>query len=259
MVMDIKPLLITALYDIGRDNWNHYTMSYNTYLSWMRNTLRIDDEMVIFTESKFIDQIKEYRSEVDPNGDKTIYIVQPLEELYAYKRWFNELDQLQSSEMFQQKKSFDVPEMNQPLYNVIMFNKLYWLREALWKTPDATHLVWLDAGGIRDEKSIANWPNRSKIIKDQILHFSHKPTVNIGDIEHYALSQIRHIQGTAFVVPSRMIDWYAHEVAKTVDDCIAQGFIGSDEKMFDITYTKQDPSKFHLEVQDWRQYYDWFL
>ena len=37
------------------------------------------------------------------------------------------------------------------------------------------------------------------------------------------------------------------------------GIKGSDEKMFDLTYVKQDPSKFHLEVQSWREYYDWFL
>ena len=73
------------------------------------------------------------------------------------------------------------------------------------------------------------------------------------------MSQVRHIQGTAFVVPSAKIDWYAEEVARTVDECIAQRFIGSDEKMFDLTYVKQDPSNFHLEVQSWREYYDWFL
>ena len=35
-----KPLIITALYNIGRDSWNNFTMSYNTYLAWMENTHR---------------------------------------------------------------------------------------------------------------------------------------------------------------------------------------------------------------------------
>lgn len=256
--MNVKPVLVTALYDIGRDGWNNFTMSYHTYLSWMRNTLKMDEEMVIFTESKFIDQIREFRSEADPTGEKTTYIVEPLEDLYAYRKWYNRLNELQNSEAFIAKKSFDVPEMNEPLYNVIMFNKLDWLRRAKTYRP-ATHLVWVDAGGVREDKPVTPWPNRSKIPVNQILHFSHKPTVEQFNTEWYALSQVRHIQGTAFVVPSTMIDWYLVEVDRTIEECINAGFIGSDEKMFDITYLKQDPSKYHLEVQSWREYYDWFL
>ena len=120
-----KPLIITALYNIGRDSWNNFTMSYNTYLAWMENTLHIDREMVVFTEEKFIDKIKEFRSKIDPEGNKTTYIIEPLEELYAYKRWNHQLEELQFSDEFKDKKSFDVPEMNEPLYNIIMFNKLY--------------------------------------------------------------------------------------------------------------------------------------
>ena len=53
-----------------------------------------------------------------------------------------------------------------------------------------------------------------------------------------------------------MIDWYIKEIHKTIDSCISMGFIGSDEKIFDLTYIK-DPSKFTLIKQDWREYYDW--
>jgi hypothetical protein len=255
-----KPLIITALYNIGRDSWNNFTMSYNTYLAWMENTLHIDREMVVFTEEKFIDKIKEFRSKIDPEGNKTTYIIEPLEELYAYKRWNHQLEELQFSDEFKDKKTFDVPEMNEPLYNIIMFNKLYWLQKALEIKPSFTHLIWLDAGGIRVPITNSDWPDHNKIPDNQILHFSHKPSVEIDrGNEWYAMSQVRHIQGTAFVVPSTKIHWYAEEVARTVDECIAQRFIGSDEKMFDLTYVKQDPSKFHLEVQSWREYYDWFL
>ena len=54
MGMDIKNVtLVTAIYDIGRDKWPNYTMSYNTYLWWMRNLLFLDTNLVIYTEKKF--------------------------------------------------------------------------------------------------------------------------------------------------------------------------------------------------------------
>ena len=43
MGMDIKePVLVTALYDIGRDNWEKFTQSYGGYIHWMERTLSLD-------------------------------------------------------------------------------------------------------------------------------------------------------------------------------------------------------------------------
>ena len=73
--MDINnPVIVMALYDIGRENWNNFRMSYHTYGWWMRNTLSLDCNIVVYTESKFINDLTNYRKEFDPNLDKTIFI-----------------------------------------------------------------------------------------------------------------------------------------------------------------------------------------
>ena len=53
-----KPVIVMALYDIGRDNWKNFNLSYNTYLWWMKNTLSLDTDFVIFTEEKFSEKIR---------------------------------------------------------------------------------------------------------------------------------------------------------------------------------------------------------
>ena len=74
--MDIKKTaIVTALFDIGRDKWDNYTMSYHTYLWWMRSILFLDTNIIIYTEEKFKEQILEFRKEVDPNLEKTIIII----------------------------------------------------------------------------------------------------------------------------------------------------------------------------------------
>jgi len=255
----MKPLIITALYDIGRSDWKDFAMSYHTYLHWMYNTLQLNCEMVIFTEPKFEERIKEMRSEIDPNGEMTKYVINHMEDLEAYKQWNEPLTKLMDSEDFKNRRHFDhVPEMNHPLYNIVMFNKVFFLKEALNLNPEATHLLWLDAGGIRESISTKEWPNINKLDSSKIMKFSHNVPFNVPDPEWHSFSQVRHIQGTAFVCPSHMIDWYIAEINNTIQDCINQGYIGSDEKVFDLTYLK-NPNRFNLVKQSWREYYDWLL
>ena len=128
----MKPLIITALYDIGRSEWKDFSMSYQTYLAWMENTLKLKCEMVIFTQPKFEEQVREMRSSADPDNKITKYVINEIEDLEAYKKWNGPLTELMSSESFKEKRHWDhVPEMNYPLYNIIMFNKVFFLKEAL--------------------------------------------------------------------------------------------------------------------------------
>jgi len=84
--------LVTAIFDIGRDKWDSFGMSYHTYLWWMRNILYLDTNIVIYTEEKFVEDITNYRKEVDPDMEKTIMVVQPLEEIEGYKKFFDPLN-----------------------------------------------------------------------------------------------------------------------------------------------------------------------
>ena len=52
--MDIKNVsIVTAIFDIGRDKWDNFTMSYHTYCWWMRSLLYLDTNLIIYTEEKF--------------------------------------------------------------------------------------------------------------------------------------------------------------------------------------------------------------
>jgi len=147
----MKPLIVTALYDIGRQDWKTFNMSYHTYLTWMEYTLTLNCDLVVFTETKFESKIREMRSKVDPLNIKTTYIVNTVQDLEIYTQWFEKISTLMESEEFKNKRHWDhVPEMNYPLYNIVMFNKVYFLRQASTLKPEHTHLIWVDAGGIRE-------------------------------------------------------------------------------------------------------------
>jgi len=259
-----KPAIVMALYDIGRDNWDAFNLSYNTYLAWMKNTLAIDACFVIYTEAKFYDRIVEYRKQFDPELKKTVIVVTPLSELDCYKQYNQRLEMLMFSEEFKEKDHHRVPEMTKPLYNVIMFNKLNFLKHAKDSNYfNSDFLIWADAGGLRDDISNYQgevWPSLEKLNKldpNKITFFSHSAEFDVPDKEFHSFSQIRHIQGTAFFVPAHMIDDLIIEFNQTIEESLSQKYIGSDEKVFDITYCK-NKHKYNLIQCTWRTYFDLF-
>ena len=145
-----------------------------------------------------------------------------------------------------------------------MFNKLNFLKHAKdEKYFDSDFLIWADAGGLRDDisnyKGIV-WPNLSKVNEldnDKVTFFSHSQDFNIDNKEFHAMSQIRHIQGTAFFAPSHLIDDLLIEFNNTINECIDSRYIGSDEKIFDLTYVK-NKEKYHFVKCTWREYYQIF-
>lgn len=265
MGMAIKnPVIVMALFDIGRDKWNSFTLSYNTYLYWMKNSLSLDANIVIYTEEKFVDTITRYRQEFDHNFDKTIIITKNIEDLDCYKTYYESLASLMFSNEFKKKIQTSVPEMDQPLYNIVMFNKLFFLKDVKDNNYfNNDMLIWADAGGLRE--SIHNyqkqqWPSLKKINQldnSKATFFSHSKNINILDPEYHALSQIRYIQGTCFFVPSIILDDLVEKFTNTIDICIKNKYIGSDEKIFDITYSN-NTVKHNLIKCDWRTYFKIF-
>jgi hypothetical protein len=219
--------------------------------------------MVIYTEEKFKEEIYTHRKLYDNNLQKTKIIIIPLEELSAYKVYAKPLQELMYSDEFKKKVSFDVPEMNQYLYNVIMFGKLYFLKDTYDNNyfPGQEFLVWADAAGLRDNiKDYANivWPESSKINKDKITFFSHHSNISILVEADHALSQMRFIQGTCFFIPNNKVKQITSDFKATVYESLSMGYIGSDEKVFDLTYLK-NPTDYNLIKCSWREYFDIFI
>lgn len=259
-----SPVIVTALFDIQRDKWAKFEQSYSTYLYWMQGVLSLDANIVIFTEEKFADPIKLILTNTRKDCSKTKLIILTLEELEAYKLYNSRLTELMKSESFIKKVQFVVPEMFSVLYNVITFNKVYFLKKAAEeKYFDNDLLIWMDAGLFRDTSENYNvkWPNHEKINQldnEKITLFSHNQEVNVRDNEYTAFSQIRNIHGGCFLVPSFMAEFFTKEFDHTINQALNHGYIGRDETMFDITYCRFK-SNYTLIKSGWREYFKMFL
>jgi hypothetical protein len=145
-----------------------------------------------------------------------------------------------------------------------MFNKVFWLQHTVQnKFFDNDLVIWADAGGLREKiEKYANikWPLLDKLNtldNNKITFFSHNDDFNIEehDKEFYALSQIRNIQGTAFIAPSHLVESLLNDFTYSIDESLERGYIGSDEKVFDFAFVR-DKSKYSLIKCTWREYFN---
>lgn len=253
MELDIKPVIVTALFDIGRDKWDNFTQSYGGYIEWMERILSIQAPIVIFTEEKFKDKIWEKRK---PYHTQTEIILDTRENLLATQLHWERLSKLMESDDFQNnKKQFDVPEMTKPWYNIMMFNKLWWLLQASELTTiDGTHFIWKDAACYREEVSRWNKPFPTHKLGDKPIFFSHHEKISIENKQDHVLSQMRFIQGGSFVIPKSQIEDLGIKYYHKVEECIKGGYIGSDEKIFDLLYL--DGVDWDIIKCGWREYFE---
>lgn len=252
---------------------HHMRRTNEEYMIWFGNLLKLDANIYIETEEKFIPRITEMRKEVDPLMEKTVIINRRVEDTPAYQLYYEDFDKLINSEEFKDKLKNSplgpvariITEHIQALYNVILFNKTYLLRTAMednWF--NTQYFGWVDCGFIRNHRWVIpqnrQWPDLEKLRMDngKIKLFclddkiSEKLKVDtVEDMKKQCMLQNRYIKGTVYFVPREEIDWLISEIEKTARYCLSHGVIGSDEKILDLCYVK-NPEKFELREGDWR-------
>lgn len=253
--------IVTALYDIGRDKWKDYKLTYDTYLYWMDNILNIDSDIIIFTEKKFLDRIISSRKKIDINLERTKIILNDFVNLDSYLKYYDKIKTLMGSDEFKKKIYFKVPEMVNPEYNTVIFNKFNFIKESMKKTEYDLY-VWCDAGMLRDNKqNNKKFPNLEKINKgysDKVTFFSHSINFKINNRKQHLLSQYRYIHGGCFFVPKISdLNYLIDTFEKIVDEYLNYGFVGSEEKYYDFCY-EDNKEKFNIVKSDWREYFKFF-
>lgn len=251
--------IVTGLYNIGKESWKTFQSSMHTYCVWLQYTInRVHGNVVVFTDPSMEARIREFTQNRRTMGNTTIVVV-PFEQLPACAMFYNPLRELIGSDDFQARRPFaGIPEHTYPEYNVIMFNKVHFMKAAREVYPQSQYFVWLDAGLVRDppSESIA-WPDPKLLNPDKVALFALNGSYYILNKNDHVLSQTRFTQGGCIIVPNRLLDRLIHMLTDVIWESLDQKVIGSDEKNFDLCYLK-DPDMFEVNVCNWREYFNFY-
>lgn len=246
----METLIVTALYDIGRENWKYYPAHESLYLEWIKNMLSIKCDMVIFTDSAFYGKMVELSA---LRENKTHIIKKELGDLYM-AQFASDITKVMSEPLFRSNIRHNVPEMLYPLYNILMYNKLFFMQDAK-SLLKYDFYIWMDAGCFREPlPSHFTWPNTFRLDRTRVTHFVHQQLLIGARNSDYLFSQIRNIHGGCFVIPSKLINTYCSEFNRVLTSLLNRGILGSDEKLFDLCYLI-NPKMYNLVVSKWREYF----
>ena len=243
--METPVTLVSCLFWLARTKWQHsgFPPNYDRYASWSENFLSLDAPIVIFTDDHYWDAVHERRRKYDPEFKQTVVIKKSLSELEFYQKYFFKMSTLMSSPNFKKIKHADCADNMYPLYNVVQYNKISLIKEVKDRNPfNSSHYMWMDCGSCREnlEKYRGKkFPTNKNYIHNKVIHFTHNLEFSLGDKKQdYFLSQIRNIQGTAWLMPSIHVETYHNLISKELEETMSSGFIGSDEKTYDSIYVK---------------------
>lgn len=156
-----KITLVTAFYKIRSKH------SYNEYLEWINNILKINASMVFYIENSLSKIIYNMRPKQFEN--KTIWIEYNMKDFYSYKHYIKNFKETYHIDF--EKKYHSVP-----LY-LIWAEKSKFLENAIIKNFfNSTCFYWVDAGYFRNSSNIKSyindWPSTRNCYEDPRVIFN---------------------------------------------------------------------------------------
>ena len=143
--------LITAFYDIGRENYVLYNRSIYTFINSFLNYLNIDYKMIVFIDDRYIDIILKYY-EKSKYKNKTFI---PINEEWLCKNipsWslLDKETEIMNSEYFKtllkERIEIFIPETIYPKYTLINHSKIDFVCYAINNLNVNDYCVWTDFG-----------------------------------------------------------------------------------------------------------------
>ncbi|KAI6216882.1 HtrL protein family-containing protein [Aphelenchoides fujianensis] len=145
---DGTPVIVTALLDIGRGEWQRFTRPYDLYLSYLKNLLRVDNRFIIYCDRA----AAEYLSSQLDLDERRIQLVRiELADLPFYRerdaiKRILEHEQTYWSDQWDERFK-EHPEAISADYNLLVNSKPYLMYNAsIISVFKADFFVWVDAG-----------------------------------------------------------------------------------------------------------------
>jgi hypothetical protein len=139
---DNSVTLVTAFFDINRAEKGD-GRTIDEYKEWIMKTLKLNCNLCVITEQKFLNFFIENRSH-----EYNIYIkIIKFTDLYYYK-YYDKMKEILSDQNYRNKISYpNRVECILPEYNIIQYSKFHCLEIAINKNPfNNEYFLWIDAG-----------------------------------------------------------------------------------------------------------------
>ena len=258
-----RSMVVTGLFDIGRSAWVTYARPKSGYISDSKLVLSLPNPMVIFTSPELVDSIVAQRREHGFMGRTAVFAMSPYCIPYA---WLLEpITRTMCSPSFSAGSAYsEIPERQQPFYNLVMYAKTMFVKAAATlphAALNASYITWLDLGchppmcnakrmtGVCLDPSPWSRDDRIRIA----ITAPQSPAVWAQDDVAWAKAHHVHMAGTIFGTGRRTAAALADTFADALSLIMARGMLCYDQTIFTLAYRRWperfDP--FFVIVNNW--------
>jgi len=233
--------IVTAIFDIGRGSWNDiYKRSIRQYMYYLSFILKLDCNICIFVEEKFIDFVRECRIGMET---KTKIITLDMSSLLMnnYKRKI--IDIMSNYEYRSNQKDPLCPEVKRPEYNIVVNSKVDLVHRVATDNPFGTDFfLWIDAGyghGTLDIPKGFKFYPESFMKKGKVSILCLKDVSLISsDYKKFYEEHIDIVNGGFFCCDRESIERYKMLYYYVVEDSMDKGITDDDQYIVSMSFTK---------------------
>jgi protein YibB len=228
--------IVTALYDLNRENWDGFKRPFSQYKEWMKSMLSFDAPMVIYVDPSDVEFIKQHRADKE---NKTRVIPIAFKDLYVNTKWGEQIREVMKSEEFLKDQTVPShPQIAFPEYNILMHEKIQFVKRAVENNPfDTEHFMWLDAG-------VYHMNNRMDIIgkKFPLNHINDKinficveePTASDLELENFYKGHNVKIIGTSWLGHRDAILEFEKEYSSLIEESLENKMMDQDQSFLTV-------------------------
>ena len=259
-----RSTLVTGMFDIGREHWASYPRSHAAYLRNAELVLGLPNRMVLFTQPDLVDH---FVAERRRRGlmDRTMVVGMSVY-CVPYAWLLEPVTRLMCSDGFSRGAAFlEIPERQQPFYNLLMYAKTLFLQAAAalpLAGVNSSYYTWLDlgchdpmcepwmAGRCLDPSP---WTREDRIRIALTTPMS--PAVWAEDDATWAKNHHVHMAGTVFGTSKRAAAQLADTFSDALHVLIAQGMLCYDQTIFALAFRRW-PERFdvvHVLFDNWNK------
>jgi protein YibB len=243
--------LVTAYFNIGRDDFKLVPRSEERYFEEFRFWARIQNPIIVFVEPRCAERVREIRAEFGLEDRTTIIEIGDIFSIQPGIR-ARMVDAASSSEF----RDFRImPDATSGIadYSYLMLLKSWFIHQASTHVPSATTLAWIDFSYNRGGRYYSHPQDfdfeltlepLERVVLFTMAEYDDRPIFEI-------VRQLSDcITGGFYLVPVEQARFLWESTLRQIDKLLSVGFIDDDQLILLMSY-RESPDRFEIRRSDW--------
>ncbi|WP_195281113.1 WlaTC/HtrL family glycosyltransferase [Parabacteroides johnsonii] len=243
--------LVTAFFNIGRENFKAIPRKNDTYLNNFEFWARIRNKVIIYTSSVMVQPILEIRKKFNQENNTIIVPIDDIEMIEP--EILNKMEQIKDNTWFERFRILPNATSNIPRYSYLMLLKTWFLQDAVTRGYAQGQIAWFDFGFNHGGRLYTN-PEQFDFkwqygFSDKI-HFFYYQAIDSKPIYETVRRLADSIMGCLYIVPDHYCVTLWNLTKNAMKHLVSVDLYDDDQLLLLMAYRSQ-PEIFELHQSDW--------